>query len=1478
MSEEPVDPASLPWTGERYIPEIGGDIRLEHVHRYLIARELARGKRVLDIACGEGYGSAILAAVAAQVIGVDIAPDAVAHASSKYSQPNLEFSVGSCEAIPLQQHSVDVVVSFETLEHIGRHEDMMREIRRVLTPEGLLIISSPDRHVYSDALGNRNEFHVRELGRDEFERLLHAYFGRVTLAGQRVRGGSIVAPVDASAETRFVTFPSADGDTAGVQGLDAPVYLLALASDGPLPPFPIGLADGGQILWPSDLGSYYAQVQGQCAVQIAKRLGDVLHLEGLGSDALGAAFSRQADRVSELMTARHAAEERLAAAENGLATTEEKLATARAVANAHATAAQGVERRIHQMASDLAATQQLAAHHQAQIADLHAQIQVYEHSQSWRLTAPLRAARRGLGSARRRGRAFIEGLRQRNRRPIEPTVSVESSPAPGGMSSGTVPSWLYEEPTADYVELHRTSPVETRVKSIAFYLPQFHPIAENDAWWGKGFTEWTNVSRAKPQFAEHYQPHLPGELGFYDLRLVDVQRRQIELARLHGIHGFCYHHYWFGGKRLLRQPLDQLLAHPELDFPFCLCWANENWTRKWDGLDDDVLIGQQHSPEDDLAFIRDIEPALRDPRYIKVGDRPLLIVYRPALLPDAFSTALRWRTYCRESGLGDLFLASTHAFDRLDPRTFGFDAALEFAPNNMAGSAWVSGVTHVNPAFRGVLYDYRELVSLNTERQPPEGYTLFRSVTPMWDNEARRPGRGTVFTHSSPGLYGEWLENVCRWTERHVGDDRQFVFLNAWNEWAEGAHLEPDRRYGYAYLEATAKALERFPAGTPRASIVCVSHDALFYGAQILALNLVKALTTRLNYSADAILCGPGPLTAEFAAAARVHDFSNPELTREARLDIAKALYRDGARTAICNTSVVGDTVELLKLAGFSVVALIHELPGLIRAYGLEASIAQIARHADKVVFAADIVRDKFIALTGLPVERSVVRPQGLFAPNEFFGRREWARQELRSQLGLANDARVVLAVGSADHRKGIDLFVEVGVHVAGQLDDAVFVWVGHKDPAEFEQARMSAEQSGFGHRFVFPGAVRNSDLFFAGADVYLMTSREDPFPNVVVQALDAELPVIGFQNAGGFSELLERGCGVLVPFEDTPAMATALVQILRSPEQAERMTATARDILAREFSFVNYARSLVELVEPAGPRVSVVVPNFNYAKYLPARLKSIISQTSPPHEVLFLDDCSTDGSVEIAREMLHRSGLAYRIITNDANQGTYRQWLRGLREATGDLVWIAEADDDCAPDFLARLIPEFDRPDVVLAYCQSRQIDGEGREIAPDYRAYTADISETKWRAGYVRPGPDEIRDTLVVKNTIPNVSAVLMRRVDVSRIEQRLLGLRNAGDWLLYVHLLAQGDVAYLSDSLNDHRRHSSSVTIGRGGLNLMREIVMVQQHILERYEITPETDRKREAALQTTYEYLGLHRDGPASYRDHEALREVEWALSR
>jgi methionine biosynthesis protein MetW len=349
-------------------------------------------------------------------------------------------------------------------------------------------------------------------------------------------------------------------------------------------------------------------------------------------------------------------------------------------------------------------------------------------------------------------------------------------------------------------------------KTIAFYLPQFHPFAENDAWWGRGFTEWSNVTKAVPMFVGHYQPQLPIDLGFYDLRLPEVMYRQVELARLYGIHGFCFHYYWFSGKRLMERPLLNYLADKNLDLPFCLCWANEPWSRRWDGSEDDLLIGQNLQPEDDRQFVEDLLPFLQDVRYITIDGKPVLIVYRPHYWEKerVKSLTANFRSVAREYGLQGLYLVTALSHDFCDdPREWGFDAGVEFPPHMCGMVPRAQDIRFVNEHFNGTVHDMRALVDAE-EYMTPSDYTTFKTVFPAWDNTARKLNSAFIFHHSEPQVYKKWLKNTLQYTYRNNPSNGQFVFINAWNEWAEGAHLEPDRKYGYAYLQATADALEEF--------------------------------------------------------------------------------------------------------------------------------------------------------------------------------------------------------------------------------------------------------------------------------------------------------------------------------------------------------------------------------------------------------------------------------------------------------------------------------------------------------------------------------------------------------------------------------------------------------------------------------------------------------------------------------------------
>jgi len=308
----------------------------------------------------------------------------------------------------------------------------------------------------------------------------------------------------------------------------------------------------------------------------------------------------------------------------------------------------------------------------------------------------------------------------------------------------------------------------------------------------------------------HYQPRLPADLGFYDLRLPEVMLQQAELARHYGIHGFCFHYYWFGGKRLLDRPIEQMLATGKPDFPFCLCWANENWTRRWDGLEHEVLMAQSHSPEDDEAVISDLVRFFRDARYIRIDGRPLILVYRVTIFPDFAETAERWRVYCRRQGVGEIYIAMAETFDLVfankHPATFGCDAAVEFPPHGCTEYNSPAGAI-INQKYEGGVADYRDLVVRAATRELPP-YTRFMGVVPGWDNTARRQNNGFCFEHSTPGVFQAWLEEAIDQTRVQHFRDERLVFINAWNEWAEGAYLEPDRRFGHTYLEAVKNALD----------------------------------------------------------------------------------------------------------------------------------------------------------------------------------------------------------------------------------------------------------------------------------------------------------------------------------------------------------------------------------------------------------------------------------------------------------------------------------------------------------------------------------------------------------------------------------------------------------------------------------------------------------------------------------------------
>lgn len=1032
--------------------------------------------------------------------------------------------------------------------------------------------------------------------------------------------------------------------------------------------------------------------------------------------------------------------------------------------------------------------------------------------------------------------------------------SMEAPQAPVGsnemvLRGALVSSGPIFSPEPVYVPLLDAPPLlQKPVRVIAFYLPQFHPIPENDEWWGQDFTEWSNVRPAEPQFIGHHQPHVPDTLGYYDLRDTAVQHRQIELARLYGVEGFCFYFYWFGGKRLLEKPLENWLEDKRLDMPFCVCWANENWSRRWDGMDQEILIAQDHSPQDDLAFIAEVAPYLRDPRYIRINGKPLLLVYRPSLLPAAAETARRWRTWCRENGIGEIFLAYTQSFESVPPHRYGFDAAVEFPPNNSAPPNVTHTVTPLHEDFATTVYDW-SVFPQRSETYSPRKYKLFRSVCPGWDNTARRKRGGTVFINNTPALYSRWLGNAIEDTLTHVEEpSERLVFVNAWNEWAEGAHLEPDSVHGHAYLQATRDALEAANRKCkPR--IIIVSHDAHPHGAQVLALAMAREFG-ELQYDVDMIVLGDGPMLSRFAEVASLHHVTLDNESMESVRRKVKAIRNAGAEVAIVNTTVSGLIVPILKEAGFRTVSLVHELPGVLESYGLKGHATAIAEHSDKIVFAAPIVQSGFENFLGESLRQALIRPQGLVRKNPFKGQSEEARRLVCAQHGFAPNTRYVLAVAFVDHRKGPDLFIDVAEKVLSSHPGTAFIWIGHFDLGMQETIAALLAQKNLTDSVKFVGFVQDPMAYYAGASVYALTSREDPFPNVVLESAEVGVPVVAFQDATGAADFVLDNGGRLAKKLDVDDFAVQVRGILDGSRQ-------------KSFATVGSMRQyLMDLLHHATgfQRVSVIVPNYNYADHLLQRLRSIAGQTYPIYELIVLDDASTDRSVETINTFrAEHSELDTELSINGQNSGSvFRQWAKGVSRSRGDLVWIAEADDFAEPGFLEELVSSFADPSLVLAYSQSRQIDGKGHVLADDYIDYTRDVSDD-WLSDYTKDGQTEIGEAMSIKNTIPNVSAVVFRRAAISKaiaeIGDELFSYRIAGDWLLYLRVLLQGKVRFSPKRLNWHRRHAQSVTRSGMAKAHLAEVRRVQEVARSLVSVSAETRHKADAWLEHVGTYFGI-----------------------
>ena len=998
---------------------------------------------------------------------------------------------------------------------------------------------------------------------------------------------------------------------------------------------------------------------------------------------------------------------------------------------------------------------------------------------------------------------------------------------------------------------------------LTYYLPQFHTFPENDAWWGRGFTEWTNLIRGSPRFVGHYQPRVPRDLGFYTLNGTGPMREQIKLALSSGVSGFVFYYYWFNGKRLMDEPLRQFVADPSLKMSFALMWANENWTRRWDGAESEVLISQDYRPDDEEDMIAEFAEHFRDARYIRLQGRPLLMIYRAGIIPKAKEAIARWR---------DLFLKKFHenpifvmaqAFNAEDPRAFGFDGAIEFPPHKLTThmAPVNSEFTYLDIDFTGAIHKYDDVVAVSL-REPHPGYPLIKTAIPSWDNDARRQGTGMAITGSTPLKYEAWLSSLVKFAKQNPFFGEPVVCVNAWNEWCEGAYLEPDLHFGSAYLNATARALIGRARSTSLPRLILLGHDAFPGGAQHLLLNIGLTLRSTFGVEFEYVLLGGGDLVQVYAEHGPL-----TVVTSDAQLlEKLQSLREAGFSGAIVNTSAAARAVAYLHAAEIRSVLLMHELPRILREKHLTEHARAGLIESDITVFSAPFVRDSVMKELDLEADsRTLIIPQGSYKNISYD---PVGARAVRQNLLLEAGDHLVLGVGYADLRKGFDLFLQVWrrlqdpVFATGVTGRICMIWVGGIDPSLADwlaQEITAAEATG---TFRMAGYRNDVAAVFSASSVFALTSREDPLPTVVMEALGAGLPVVAFDRTGGAPDMLRNiEEGKIVPYGDTDAMALEILKAVNAGiSLAERSSRHAK--IVESFHFPNYVNTIAKLALPELVQVSVAVPNFNYAQYMPLRLRSIFNQTYPVKEILVLDDCSRDNSLEIIPEVAQLAGRVVRIVANDVNSGSvFVQWRRAADFTTGEFIWIAEADDLSDSEFLASATALLaSDSNVQFVFTDSRTVDADGNPQWDSYKDYYSSIKQGALSNTSIFDAAEFVEQFLAIKNLILNVSAVVWRRTALLRaLEARadeLPRFRMAGDWLLYLTALSLpgARIGYEAKPLNVHRRHATSVTHALAADRHLAEIMQCHAAAIAMFTLQADTKRKQQVYLTEVAEQLG------------------------
>lgn len=964
--------------------------------------------------------------------------------------------------------------------------------------------------------------------------------------------------------------------------------------------------------------------------------------------------------------------------------------------------------------------------------------------------------------------------------------------------------------------------VKRTVKTIAFYLPQFHPIPENDAWWGKGFTEWSNVVRAKPLFRSHYQPKLPADLGFYDLRAQTVQEAQADLANQFGIHGFCYYYYWFNGQKLLNQPIENMLNSGKPDFPFCVCWANENWSRNWDGQNKHVLMEQHYSAESNLALIHEFIKMMKDPRYIRHNGKPVLLVYRIKIIPNWLETARIWREECRKAGLGEIHLCSIRfGLEPLEgmPEQHGLDSYVLFPPQDTRFVDVKSKVNDLNSNFGGTMYSYDEVVEGDLARfKPGYEWPVHRGAMLGWDNTARRLTSARVFVGCTPMRYRSWVKQILEQEDKHNANNESLLFINAWNEWAEGTTLEPDQQYGRGYLEATKSVIQKYNVSFKNAAessatiipsqeakskyikrytplpkvhrlegklafenskptvLLCahISGHQLFGGERSF-IDMIKTLK-RLSF--NVVVTTPSNNNKAYLAtlseyAHAIYSFPYPQwmANREADkrlvIQFANLIAKYDVSIVYSNTIVLLEPAEAARRMGRISLTHIREL--ITFDDSLRERIGLPVQDIVKTVFD----RYDFSIANSAATEMVFARKgRTFYAPNAV----DHIEVESPNDLGEVIKFGIV---SSNIPKKGINDFIEVVKKCQDFSTLVEFVVIG-PDNQYTEVWKDQLAKGLLPSNLKFAGYRDTPKEAMSEINVLLNLSQfAESFGRTVAEAMSARRPVIAYE-WGALPELVIPGKnGYLAPFGDTSAVADFVRKLAHDPKLITKLGNAGFKHVTTNFSLealhtklhgafnaikkTSQWKNLASqgLTKPQLHNVTVVIPVFNAPMEVKNCLDSALLHTPEDVEILVIDDGSSDP--EISMLLTSFAGSRLKVLRNKTNIGYTRTVNLGIEIAGTNDVILLNSDTIVTPNWIeAMRASAYARPDIGTVTAMSDNAGAFSFPIQGVHNPKPAFLSNEEY-AGYL---VDKTHDCEFVEVPTGSGFCMFIRRALIKQI----------------------------------------------------------------------------------------------------------------